>query len=165
MSAYHEKNLKIFVKSRKKYQKTIDKRKVKCYRVNTKITEQEESFMNKTRLLERVANNEELTVKEVREYQKYVKPEKQVYGKYGSLARIHIEENKPEMLIALAGQLPEYLHGIDRQAADLYDTMYAKLSKAERFKKTGDFVKDLQIETEIKGIIETEILNELIYTI
>ena len=103
--------------------------------------------MNKTRLLERVANNEELTVKEVREYQKYVKPEKQVYGKYGSLARIHIEENKPEMLIALAGQLPEYLHGIDRQAADLYDTMYAKLSKAERFKKTGDFVKDLQIET------------------
>ena len=93
MGAYHEKNLKFFVKSRKKYQKTIDKRKVKCYRVNTKITKQEESFMNKTRLLERVANNEELTIKEVREYQKYVKPEKQVYGKYGSLAKIHIEEH------------------------------------------------------------------------
>ena len=109
--------------------------------------------MNKTKLLERVAKNEELTVKEVREYQKIVKPEKQVYGKYGSLARIHIEENKPEMLMVLAGQLPEYLHGIDRQAADLYDTMYAKLSKSERFKKTGDFIKDLQIETEIKGIM------------
>ena len=121
--------------------------------------------MNKTKLLERVAKNEELTIKEVREYQKYVKPEKQVYGKYGSLARIHIEEHKPEMLIVLAGQLPEYLHGIDRQAADLYDTMYAKLSKSERFKKTGDFIKDLQIETEIKGIIETEILNELVYAI
>ena len=121
--------------------------------------------MNKTKLLERVAKNEELTVKEVREYQKYVKPENQVYGKYGSLARIHIEENKPEMLIVLAGQLPEYLHGIDKQAADLYDTMYAKLSKAERFKKTGNFIKDLQIETEIKGIIETEILNELVYAI
>ena len=121
--------------------------------------------MNKTRLLERVANNEELTIKEVREYQKYVKPEKQVYGKYGSLAKMHIEEYKPEMLMVLAGQLPEYLHGIDRQAADLYDTMYDKLSKSERFKKTGDFIKDLQIETEIKGIIETEILNELVYAI
>ena len=66
MSAYYEKNLKIFVKSRKKYQKNIDKRKVKCYRVNTKIAKQEEKFMNKTRLLERVANNEELTIKEVR---------------------------------------------------------------------------------------------------
>ena len=121
--------------------------------------------MNKTRLLERVANNEELTIKEVREYQKYVKPEKQVYGKYGSLAKIHIEEHNPEMLIALAGQLPEYLHGIDKQAADLYDTMYAKLSNAERFRKTGDFIKDLQSETEIKGIIETEILNELVYSI
>ena len=109
--------------------------------------------MNKTKLLERVAKNEELTVKEVREYQKIVKTEKKVYGKYGSLARIHIEENKPEMLMVLAGQLPEYLHGIDRQAADLYDTMYAKLSKSERFKKTGDFIKDLQIETEIKGIM------------
>ncbi|MBR2376146.1 MAG: hypothetical protein IKA85_00005, partial [Clostridia bacterium] len=63
------------------------------------------------------------------------------------------------------GQLPEYLHGIDKQAADLYDTMYAKLSNAERFRKTGDFIKDLQSETEIKGIIETEILNELVYSI
>ena len=57
------------------------------------------------------------------------------------------------MLMVLAGQLPEYLHGIDRQAADLYDTMYAKLSKSKRFKKTGNFIKDLQIETEIKGIM------------
>ena len=158
-------NIKFFEKSRKKYQKTIDKRKVKCYRVNTINADRRRRFMNKTKLLERVAKNEELTIKEVREYQKYVKPEKQVYGKYGSLARIHIEEHKPEMLIVLAGQLPEYLHGIDRQAADLYDTMYAKLSKSERFKKTGDFIKDLQIETEIKGIIETEILNELVYAI
>ena len=159
------KKIKIFEKSRKKCQKTIDKRKVKCYRVNTINADGRRRFMNKTKLLERVAKNEELTIKEVREYQKYVKPEKQVYGKYGSLARIHIEEHKPEMLIVLAGQLPEYLHGIDRQAADLYDTMYAKLSKSERFKKTGDFIKDLQIETEIKGIIETEILNELVYAI
>ena len=43
--------------------------------------------------------------------------------------------------------------------------LLAKLSNAERFRKTGDFIKDLQSETEIKGIIETEILNELVYSI
>ncbi|MDY6023909.1 MAG: hypothetical protein SPJ19_03810, partial [Candidatus Borkfalkiaceae bacterium] len=90
---------------KKKCRKTIDKHKTKCYRVNTINIDRRRSFINKTKLLERVAKNEELTVKEVREYQKIVKPEKQVYGKYGSLARIHIEENKPEMLMVLAGQL------------------------------------------------------------
>ena len=59
--------------------------------------------------------------------------------------------------------MPEYLHGIDRQAQRLYDTMYAKLSASEQFKKTGDFIKDLQIETEIQHRIDEEILNELIY--
>lgn len=59
--------------------------------------------------------------------------------------------------------LPEYLHGIDRQARRMYDTMYAKLSASEQFQKTGDFIKDLQIETEIQRRIDEEILNELVY--
>ena len=42
-------------------------------------------------------------------------------------------------------------------------TMYNKLSKSERFKKTGDFMKDLQIETEKQKLIEEEILTELVY--
>lgn len=59
--------------------------------------------------------------------------------------------------------MPEYLHGIDEQAANMYDTLYEKLSKSEQFKRTGVFMKDLQIETEKKRIIEEEILNELVY--
>ena len=63
----------------------------------------------------------------------------------------------------MAGYLPEYLHNVDKQADILYMTMYNKLSKAERFKKTGEFMKDLQIETEKQRLIEEEILNELVY--
>lgn len=45
----------------------------------------------------------------------------------------------------------------------MYEVMHAKLSKLEQYKKTGDFIKDLQIETEIKNPIEEEILTELVY--
>lgn len=60
-------------------------------------------------------------------------------------------------------ELVDYLHGVDRQADEMFEAMYAKLSKSERFKKTGDFIRDLQIETEIRNIINTEIMNCLVY--
>ena len=41
--------------------------------------------------------------------------------------------------------------------------MYNKLSNSGRFKKTGEYMKDLQIETEKQRLIEEEILNELVY--
>lgn len=41
--------------------------------------------------------------------------------------------------------------------------MYEKLSKDERFKRTGDYIKDVQLENEKKRLIEEEILNEIIY--
>ena len=50
--------------------------------------------------------------------------------------------------------LPEYLHGVDRQADELYDTMYEKLSKQERCRKTGDFMENLKRETEMQQLIE-----------
>lgn len=59
--------------------------------------------------------------------------------------------------------LPEYLHGVDRQADELYDTMYEKLSKQERFRKTGDFMENLKRETEMQQLIEEEILSEIVY--
>ena len=58
---------------------------------------------------------------------------------------------------------PEYLHGVDRQADELYDTMYEKLSKQERFRKTGDFMENLKRETEMQQLIEEEILSEIVY--
>lgn len=119
--------------------------------------------MNRTEILARAESGEGMTVAEIKEYRKLVQPKQQVYGKYGTLARIYLEEHNVAKLWALAGDLPQYLHNIDRQAEELYETMYAKLSANERFKKTGDFIHDLRLETEKKRLIEEEILNELVY--
>ena len=120
--------------------------------------------MNKKELLKKAERNEGLTVEEVIEYNKIVKPKKQhIYGKYGNLALEYLKEYNVGKYWALAGDLPEYLHNVDKQADKLYMTMYNKLSQSERFKKTGDFLKDLQIETEKQRLIEEEILNELVY--
>ena len=53
--------------------------------------------------------------------------------------------------------------GIDRQADELYETMYAKLSNDERYKRTGSFMEDYRRQTEIQRLIEEEILFELVY--
>lgn len=119
--------------------------------------------MNKKEVMKKVDENEGLTVKEILAYQKMVVPKQNVYGKYGTIAKAYLEEHNIAKLWSLAGDLPEYLHGIDKQADDFYETMYAKLSSNERFKRTGDYLKDLQIETEKKYLIEQEILNELVY--
>ena len=121
--------------------------------------------MNKKELLEKVERNEGLTVEEVIEYNKIVKPKKHVYGKYGNLALEYLQEHSVGKYWTLSskGELPNYLHNVDKQADRLYMTMYNKLSNFERFKKTGNFIKDLQIETEKQRLIEEEILNELVY--
>ena len=104
-----------------------------------------------------------LSVEEIIEYQKTVKQTKQVYGKYGTLALKYMQEHNAGKMWALAGDLQEYLHGIDKQADRLYMNIYNKLSNLEKYRKTGDFIKDLQIETEKQRLIEEEILNELVY--
>ena len=111
-------------------------------------------------VLRKANRGEGLTVEEIIEYQKLVKPQKQVYGKYGTLKKKYLEEKGIDWLIE---NLPEYLHGIDRQADELYNIIYNRLSSSENYKKTGDFMKDLQIESEKKRLIDEEILNELIY--
>ena len=119
--------------------------------------------MNKDELLIKAENEAELTIEEIIEYQELVKPVVHTYGKYGTLAKQYLEEHNPAKHWGLAGDLPKYLHGIDEQAADLYDTIYEKLSKSEQFRKTGDFTKDLQLQTEMQKIIEQEILTEIVY--
>lgn len=88
---------------------------------------------------------------------------KQVYGKYGTLAKMYLEEHEPARAWALGKNLPEYLHGIDRQADELFDTMYEKLSKSDEFKKTGDYLTDVRRQNELRQRIEEEILSELVY--
>ena len=119
--------------------------------------------MTNAELLKKAEGNEGLTVEEIIAYQKLVKPVVHTYGKYGTLAKIYLEEQAPAKYWGLAGNVPEYLHGIDEQANDMYDTLYEKLSKSEQFRKTGDFVKNLQLQTEMQHIIEQEILNEIVY--
>ena len=119
--------------------------------------------MNKREILQKAESNEGMTVAEIRAYQKMVKPEKQVYGKYGALAKHYIEEHNFGKLLSLAGHLPEYLHGVDRRANELYDDMYARLSQKEEYKKTGNYLEDVRRANAMKEIIEEAILNQIVY--
>lgn len=116
--------------------------------------------MNVEAVIKKAESDEGLTVKEIKVYQKAVKPVKHVYGKYGTLAKRYLEDKGIDWTIA---NLPEYLHGVDRAADELYETMYEKFSKEERFKKSGDFMENLKRETEMQRLIEEEILNEIVY--
>lgn len=116
--------------------------------------------MNVEAVIKKAESDEGLTVKEIKVYQKAVKPVKHVYGKYGTLAKRYLENKGIDWTIA---NLPEYLHGVDRAADELYETMYEKFSKEERFKKSGDFMENLKRETEMQRLIEEEILNEIVY--
>lgn len=118
--------------------------------------------MNDQEILAKAERNEGMTVKEIKRYQELVKPKKQVYGKYGSLAKIYLEQHNPAKMWGIVN-LPEYLHGIDRQAEEIDQTMRGKLSKSEQYKRTGDFMEDYRRLEAINKAIEDEILSELVY--
>ena len=116
--------------------------------------------MNVEAIIKKAESDEGLTVKEIKVYQKAVKPVKHVYGKYGTLAKRYLEDKGLDWTIA---NLPEYLHGVDKAADELYETMYEKFSKEEHFKRSADFMENLKRETEMQRLIEEEILNEIVY--
>ena len=116
--------------------------------------------MNVEEVIKKAESDEGLTVKEIKVYQKAVKPVKHVYGKYGTLAKRYLEDKGLDWTIA---NIPEYLHGVDKAADELYETMYEKFSKEERFKRSADFMENLRRETEMQRLIEEEILNEIVY--
>lgn len=121
--------------------------------------------MNKEEVLKKVAEGEDLTVEEVKIYEQAVKPQKQVYGKYGTLAKQYLSEHQTARywVMIANNELVDYLHGVDRQADELYEAMYAKLSNSERYRRTGNFMEDYRRITEMQKVIETEILNEIVY--
>lgn len=119
--------------------------------------------MKAEKTLEKAAADEEMTVEEIMQYREIVKPKVQTYGKYGTLAKEYLEKHNPSKLWALAGDLPEYLHNIDKQADELYNVMYERLSQEEEYKKTGEYLTDLQKETTIRQIIEETILSQVVY--
>ena len=119
--------------------------------------------MNVEEIIKKAEANEGLTVEEVKIYQQAVKPKKHVYGKYGTLAKQYIEEHNFGKLLSLAGQLPEYLHGVDKAAEELYDVMWDKLSKSEQYRPTGNYLEDVKRINAMKQVIEEEILSEIVY--
>ena len=118
--------------------------------------------MNAQEIIAKADRGEGLTEEEIRVHREAVKPVKHTYGKYGTLAKKYLEEENVGKFWAIEN-LPEYLHGIDRQADELYETMYAKLSQDERYKRTGNFMEDYRRQTELQRLIEEEILSELVY--
>ena len=73
-----------------------------------------------------------------------------------------MEEHNVGKLWAIEN-LPEYLHGIDRQAEEIYEDMRGKLLENVRYKRTGNFIEDYRRQTEVNRLIEQEILSELVY--
>ena len=118
-------------------------------------------MMTDRQLLAKVEANEGLTVDEIKRYQKLVKPQKHVYGKWGTLKRKYLEDKGIDWTIE---NLPEYLHGVDKQAEDMYNVLYAKLSQNSLYKRTGEFMEDYRRLTALQHAIDEEILYELIYT-
>lgn len=118
--------------------------------------------MNDQEILRKAEADEGMTVEEIKRYQELVKPQKQVYGKYGSLALCYLEEHNPAKMWGIVN-LPEYLHGIDRQAEEMDEAMRARLSKSEQYKRTGDFMEDYRRLEAMNKAIEDEILSELVY--
>ncbi len=112
-------------------------------------------------LLAKAQSNEGLTVDEIKRYQKFVKPQKHVYGKWGTLKRKYLEDKGIDWTIE---NLPEYLHGVDRQAEDMHNVLYAKLSQNPLYKRMGEFMEDYRRLTALQHAIEEEILQEIIYT-
>lgn len=112
-------------------------------------------------LLAKVEANEGLNVDEIKRYQKLVKPQKHVYGKWGTLKRKYLEDKGIDWTIE---NLPEYLHGVDMQAEDMYNVLNAKLSQNPLYKRTGKFMEDYRRLAALQHAIEEEILHELIYT-
>ena len=112
-------------------------------------------------LLAKVEAGEDLTVDEVKRYYQIAKPQRQVYGKYGTLKRKYLEDIGLDWTIA---NLPAYLHKIDEQAEDMHNVLHAKLSQNPLYKRTGEFMEDYRRLTALQHAIEEEILHELIYT-
>ena len=116
--------------------------------------------MNVKEVIAKAERGEGLTVEEIQIYQENVKPIRHVYGKYGTLKKKYLEEKGIDWIIP---NLPTYLHNVDKEADELYEDMYARLSKNEKYKRTGNFLEDLRRQTEMQQLIEEEILNEIVY--
>lgn len=118
--------------------------------------------MNVAEVMSKADRGAGLTVDEIKVYQANLRPVHHVYCKYGTLAKQYLDDKGTLWTIQ---DIPALLHGIDSAAERLYDVMYEKLSKTERFKRTGNYLEDVRRITEMQRLIDEEIRNELIYSL
>ncbi len=118
--------------------------------------------MNVAEVMAKAENGEGLTVEEIKVYQANVRPIHHVYAKYGTLAKMYLEDKGTLWTVR---DIPTLLHGIDSAAERLYDVIYDKLSKSEQFKRTGNYLEDVRRIGEMQRLIDEEIRTELIYSI
>ena len=118
--------------------------------------------MDHEEIMRKAEAGEALTVEEVQVYESLVKPVKHLYGKYGTLAKKYLEEHNVSKYWSIEN-IPEYLHGVDAAARRMWDVMYEKLSKLDKYKLTGEYMHDVKIRQEIHRLIEEEILKEIVY--
>ena len=111
-------------------------------------------------ILRKAKTEREMTVEEILRYQEIAKPEH--YGKYGTIALAYLQNHRIDKLLEI-DDLPEYLHEIDRQADKLYETLYKRMSEWDEYKRTGDYLTDVQRISTMQSIIEEAILNQIVY--
>ncbi len=118
--------------------------------------------MNVAEVMAKADSGEMLTGEEIKVYQANIRPIHHIYGKYGTLAKQYLEDKGTLWTVQ---DIPTLLHCIDNAAERLYDVMYDKLSKTERFKRTGSYLEDVRRISEMQRLIDEEIRNELIYSL
>ena len=111
-------------------------------------------------ILRKAKTEREMPVEEVVRYEQIAKPEH--YGKYGTLALAYLQNHRIDKLVEI-NDLPEYLHEVDRQADELYDTLYRQMSEWDEYKRTGDYLTDVQRIKTMQSIIEETILDQIVY--
>ena len=111
-------------------------------------------------ILRKAKTEREMTVEEILRYQEIAKPEH--YGKYGLIALAYLQNHRMDKLLEI-DDLPSYLHEIDRQADELYETLFKRMSECEEYKRTGDYLTDVQRISTMQNIIEETVLNQIVY--
>ena len=128
--------------------------------MNTTNFLQEVFMISDEEILRKAKTEWEMPVEEVLRYEQIAKLEHN--GKYGTLALAYLQNHRIDKLVEI-NDLPEYLHEVDRQADELYDTLYRQMSEWDEYKRTGDYLTDVQRIKTMQSIIEETILDQIVY--
>ncbi len=105
--------------------------------------------MNKAKVMRKAEAGEGLTVAEIKVYQKAVKPEKHVYGKYGTLAKQYLEDKGIDRFMKLVNKYSD----ITELNAEIIRTFVEKIIVYEAEKIDGVKTQRVKIVYNCVGTI------------